>query len=71
MHSFLNVVGVRSYIRIHLHRISDSCGYSVPLYDFVQDRDVMDKWVAAKSDEQLEEYKAAKNRESVDGIKGL
>jgi hypothetical protein len=63
--------GVRSYIRIHLNRISDSCGYSVPLYDFVQDRDVLDKWVDAKSDGQLEEYKAAKNRESVDGIKGL
>ena len=63
--------GVRSYIRIQLNRISDSCGYSVPLYDFVKDRDVLDKWVDAKTDEQLEEYRATKNAESIDGVKGL
>jgi hypothetical protein len=63
--------GVRSYIRIQLSRVSDSCGYSVPLFDFVKDRDVLDKWVAAKSDEQLEEYRAAKNSESIDGVRGL
>jgi hypothetical protein len=54
-----------------LNRISDSCGYSVPLYDFVKDRDVLDKWVDAKTDEQLEEYRATKNAESIDGVKGL
>lgn len=63
--------GVRSYIRVKLNRISDSCGYSVPLYDFVKDRDVLDKWVAAKSDEQLKEYRATKNAHSIDGVKGL
>lgn len=63
--------GVRSYIRIQLNRISDSCGYSVPLYDFVKDRDVLEKWVAAKSEEQLHEYRAAKNSESIDGVRGL
>jgi hypothetical protein len=43
----------------------------VPLYDFVKDRDVLDKWVDAKTDEQLEEYRATKNAESIDGVKGL
>jgi len=61
----------RAYIRIRLDRISDSCGYAVPLYEFVEDRDVLDKWVAAKTDEELEEYRLAKNAESIDGIKGL
>lgn len=75
---FLNVSGffpkrrgVRAYIRIQLSRISDSCGYAVPIYEFVKDRDVLDKWVAAKTDDQLEDYRLAKNRESIDGIKGL
>jgi hypothetical protein len=63
--------GVRSYIRIHLNRISDSCGYSVPLYDFVKDRDVLDKWVDAKTDEQLVDYRATKNAESIDSVSGL
>ena len=63
--------GTRAYIRITLNRISDSCGYSVPLYEFVKDRDVLDKWVDAKTDEQLREYRLAKNTESIDGLKGL
>ena len=63
--------GVRSYIRIHVTRISDSCGYAVPLYEFKKDRDVLDKWVAAKTDEQIEKYKLGKNAQSIDGIGGL
>ena len=63
--------GTRAYIRIQLNRISDSCGYAVPLYEFVKDRDVLDKWAEAKNDEGLEEYRAAKNAVSIDGIKGL
>ena len=63
--------GTRAYIRITLNRISDSCGYSVPLYNFAKDRDVLDKWVDAKTDEQLKEYRLAKNTESIDGLKGL
>ncbi len=63
--------GTRAYIRITLTRISDSCGYSVPLYEFVKHRDVLDKWVEAKTDEQLKEYRLAKNTESIDGLKGL
>ena len=63
--------GTRAYIRVTLSRISDSCGYSVPLYEFVKDRDVLDKWVDAKTDEQLREYRLAKNTESIDGLKGL
>jgi len=63
--------GTRAYILIKLNRISDSCGYSVPLYQFVKDRDVLDKWVDAKTDEQLKQYRLAKNTESIDGLKGL
>lgn len=63
--------GTRAYVRIQLNRISDSCGYSVPLYEFVKDRDVLDKWVHAKTDEQLEEYRRAKNTKSIDGLQGL
>ena len=61
----------RAYIKIQLNRISDSCGYAVPLYEFVEDRDVLDKWVDAKNDEQLKEYRLAKNTESIDGLKGI
>jgi len=64
-------MGTRAYIKINVTRISDSCGYSIPLYEFKQDRDVMDKWVANKGPEGLVEYRALKNKESIDGIDAL
>lgn len=62
--------GTRAYIMIKLDRISDSCGYSIPLFDFKKDRDVLDKWTEAKGD-GITEYRSIKNKESIDGLKGL
>lgn len=64
-------LGVRAYIRITTTRISDSCGYAVPLYDFKEDRDVLDKYSEAKGEDGLKEYRANKNAQSIDGIPGL
>ena len=64
-------MGVRAYIRVHITRISDSCGYSIPLYDFKKDRDALDKWTANKGTEGLVTYRAQKNMESIDGLNGL
>lgn len=63
--------GVRAYIRVQLTRISDSCGYSIPVFEFKKDRDVLDKWAASKGPQGLEAYREAKNAESIDGLKGL
>ncbi len=62
--------GTRAYILIRVNRISDSCGYSIPVYEFKKDRDVMDKWVDAKDDDALAEYRAKKNALSIDGLEG-
>jgi hypothetical protein len=70
-HLFPEKQGTRAYIHIEVTRISDSCGYSVPLYDFKQDRDVLDKWAANKGDEGLKVYRAQKNLLSIDGLPGL
>ncbi len=64
-------LGVRAYIRINATRISDSCGYSVPLYDFKQHRDVLDKYAERKGEDGLKEYRTMKNQLSLDGLKGL
>jgi len=64
-------LGVRAYIILNAERISDSCGYAVPLYDYRKDRDVLDKWAAAKGPEGLVSYRKQKNRESIDGLDGL
>ncbi len=62
--------GVRAIIRVTLTRISDSCGHGVPFMDFVGRRDLIEKWCTAKGPQGLAEYRAAKNRVSIDGLPG-
>lgn len=60
--------GTRSLIRIQVTRVSDSCGYSVPRYVFEGRRDALDCWAAKKGAQGLQEYRATKNRRSIDGL---
>ena len=68
---FPHHVGTRSIIHIEVYRISDSCGYSVPLYQFQGNRDILDKWSGNKGEEQLQEYRKVNNTVSIDGLPGL
>lgn len=63
--------GMRAIIRVHVKRVADSCGYAVPRYDFKGPRDVLDQWVEGKGEEGLNEYREAKNKESIDNLPGL
>ena len=63
-------VGERSIIKIKVSRISDSCGYSVPLMQYVEDRDQLDKWALTKGNTGLIEYRKIKNDKSIDGLPG-
>lgn len=63
--------GTRAFIHIRVTRISDSCGYSVPLYQFQSQRETLDRWVLKKTPEGLKAYRAAKNRQSIDGLPAL
>ncbi|HVL81372.1 MAG TPA: pyridoxamine 5'-phosphate oxidase family protein [Actinomycetota bacterium] len=63
--------GARSIVRVDVERISDSCGYAVPLYDYVGDRDVLDRWTERKGPEGLLAYRAERNAVSLDGLPGL
>jgi len=68
--SFVDHPGARAIVRVAVSRISDSCGHGVPLMDFVAQRDLLDKWSAAKGPQGLAEYRAAKNTCSIDGLPG-
>lgn len=51
--------------------IADSCGYGIPLYEFKGDRTQLTAWCDRKGPEGIAEYKAMKNRHSIDGLPGL
>lgn len=58
----------RSIIRASITRISDSCGFGVPLMELRGERGAMEKWCEGKSDADLAVYQSEKNAESIDGL---
>ena len=60
--------GVRGAIRVHVERISDSCGYGVPLMEFVGERTQRAAWLAKKGPDGLRDYVREKNAASIDGL---
>lgn len=60
--------GGRAVVVVDVERIADSCGYSVPLMDFVEERTRLEEWASNRSDDELTEYRARKNVRSIDGL---
>jgi hypothetical protein len=65
---FADHPGARAIIRADITRISDSCGYAVPLYDYVDDRRALPLWAEKRSEQELETYRRRKNARSIDGL---
>lgn len=68
---FPEMPGVRSIIQIKVERVSDSCGYGVPLYEFQGDRETYCKYANHLGVEGIEDYKAKRNQHSLDGLPAL
>lgn len=62
---------VRAVIVADIDRTSNSCGYSIPLMDFAEDRARLFEWSDAKSDDEVQAYWAEKNATSIDGLPAL
>ena len=69
--NFAPRLGVRSIIRVELDRISDSCGYGVPLLHFEGERTQLPAWAERKGEAGLAEYQREKNATSIDGLPAL
>lgn len=69
--SFPSHPGARAIIRADLTRISDSCGFGVPLYDYRGERDTLLNFAHTKGPEGLETYRRKANAKSIDGLPGL
>ena len=69
--NFAQALGVRAVVRVDLTRISDSCGYGVPLFRYEGERPQMGEWAERKGEAGLEKYQREKNASSLDGLPGL
>jgi predicted pyridoxine 5'-phosphate oxidase superfamily flavin-nucleotide-binding protein len=64
-------IGQRSIVLVTCDRIADSCGYSVPLMEFVGDRDVLDRSQERRDGAYYDRYWAERNATSIDGLPAL
>jgi hypothetical protein len=62
---------VRAIIVVQVQRVKDSCGYGVPLFQYEGERTQLQAWARHKGAEGLKEYRAEKNRKSIDGLPGV
>lgn len=61
----------RSFIRIDVTRVADSCGYGVPLMDYRAERRSIENYVSDKTDADLQAFMDEYNEVSIDGLPGL
>ena len=49
--------GTRSVIKVSVERVSDSCGFGVPLMSYEAERGQLADWAGRKTEEELAEYR--------------
>ena len=63
--------GTRSIVVVEVSRISDSCGYGVPLLEYKGERSQLSAWAHKLGREGLKTYRLERNYQSIDRIPGL
>jgi hypothetical protein len=62
------VPGTRQIIMADIHKVQTSCGYGVPLYEYVAERSIYQDWTDKKGENGLKAYIVEKNTTSMDGL---
>ena len=61
----------RTIIDVSVTRVSTSCGFGVPLYEYVGDRRQLTDWAARKGPDGLRDYMHRRNAVSIDGLPAI
>jgi hypothetical protein len=61
-------LGARQIVHIDIDLVQTSCGYGVPLFQYVGERERLRRWAEHKGEAGLEEYRRLKNARSLDGL---
>ncbi|MDO6483275.1 MAG: pyridoxamine 5'-phosphate oxidase family protein [Shimia thalassica] len=65
---FPEIVSARQIYDMHVDMVQTSCGYAVPFYDFVEDRDTLAKWAEDRGPEGIQTYWEDRNQHTIDGM---
>lgn len=66
--SFAPDPGARQIYDVEVDMVQSSCGYAVPFFDYVSDRDVLQNWAAKKGVEGVRTYWKERNAKTIDGL---
>lgn len=61
-------LGARQIVRIDVDLVQTSCGYGVPLFEYLGERPTLQRWAERKGEAGLREYWRLKNARSIDGL---
>ena len=64
-------LGQRSVVVVDIERVSDSCGFAVPLMDLREDRDLLDRHADSRDEDYFDTYWRTRNATSIDGLEAL
>jgi hypothetical protein len=67
IHLFPPMRGARNLFDLEVDLVQTSCGFGVPLFEYQEQRMLMDSWAANKGDAGLHAYQQEKNHVSIDG----
>ena len=65
---FDDFVGTRQFFEMKVELVLTSCGFGVPQYKYIGERNKLQKWAEAKGREGMKVYWAEKNVLTLDGI---
>jgi hypothetical protein len=64
-------LGQRSVVVVDVERVSDSCGFAVPLMDLREDRDLLDRHADSRDEDYFDTSSRTRNATSIDGLDAL
>jgi len=65
---FKPFTGARQIFELDIDLVQTSCGMSVPLLDYIDERDHLTKWANNKGEDAIKEYWLENNQISIDGL---
>ncbi|SNR60344.1 pyridoxamine 5'-phosphate oxidase family protein [Puniceibacterium sediminis] len=64
---FGDPLGARQIYDLSVEMVQSSCGYSIPFFDHVGERDTLKVWAEDKGEDGIETYWDTRNRTTIDG----
>ena len=60
--------GARQIFDVAVDLVQTSCGFGVPFFDYVGERETLSDWAVKKGDAGIRQYWTDRNQQSLDGI---